>query len=196
MAKRKTHTPTDPAEIARRRQEERRDPSKWGVSYEAMTLPTNADVGMEEATRTKVQRIQRYDCFALLHVRGALPSDALVAVRRLQDGLACSLRCDGAVSLASTPSGGSRALVSDRSLAASEALRQIAGRMGTLPWNLLSLLIEPEVIHGRPTNWRAVVQGFMGEHRQRQQVEHVIAACKELAQAYRDYDNTPRQKAA
>src|SRR5207249_2546518 len=57
--KRKTHRPSDPLDIARRRAEERareRNPANWGVDAAALTLPANAGVEAQKDLRGRVSR--------------------------------------------------------------------------------------------------------------------------------------------
>ena len=100
IRKRKTARPADPIQIALRRAEERakaRDPAQWGLPDEALALPAHADVERRRDLAGRVTRARRQDVFDLMHARGKLQTDALNAVRRLQDDIALLHRSPGGV---------------------------------------------------------------------------------------------------
>lgn len=191
MAKTKKQSPSDPAEIARRKL-----PRGSEVNVHGLTLAANQDVVIEEATRDKVARVQRYDCFALLHSRGAIEAGQLVAVRRLQDDIATRFRVD---SSAPTPvavdMSGSSDLVSARSLDAARRLAAVLARTGKMSADLLIQLSEPQVVEGRQVNWKATVKRVTGETHPVGQGAWIRAASENLRLAYVEIDNGV-QKAA
>lgn len=192
---------TDPAEAARIEAETRRTPARWGANDSALRLDANADVRVEEETRTRTRRISRYDCFGILNSRGALADDQdtslarLAAVRRLEEKLAERMRLEG---LAAVIGGGKSIPVSDKSLAAAQCLEDIERRTGLLSYGLIVALVEPSVKDGQPVNnWRAVVERKTGEYRHTAQANLVRAASQNLLDAWQAYDKEgPMRRAA
>lgn len=155
----KTRPPTDPAEIARRLYEQRRNPALWGTNDEAMKLENNADVRQEGETRTRTRRVQRFDCFATLDV--SLP--AFQAVRRYQADLAESFGCGGRESLVEVVDGrGSAELVTSASLAASRRCERLREALSPADARLLDALSIPSHVFGEQPNWKAIVLRLRG----------------------------------
>lgn len=196
LGKKRNRKPYDPAEAMRREWESRQHPEKWGANTEALAQPVNADVSITEATRDKVTRIQRYDCFTLLNTRGALSDTSLAAVRRLQTDMAIRCRSEGSDrSDTGTSSAGSREGVTIRSLEAADAVNAaLAGVGSTSRAALLLALCKPSVERGERVNWRSVVAG-LGFARDIDQTKAVVDACDGLAESYSEIDNRPRRAA-
>ena len=187
--KRKPARPSTPMEIARRRAAERladRDPARWGIDAQALTLAANADVERRPGADGRAARVRRQDVFDLLAARGKLRPEALDAVRRLQNDIAALHR--------TLTGGGDFSPRIDRSRAPdafSEARRRAGGRIeaalalaGASSARLLAALCEPEMILGRGADWRAVVARETGESLPDAQGALLRAACENLAGAY------------
>lgn len=196
MARRK-HRPSDPAEIARKAYEVRRNPALWGVSADTISLPTGADIADSAATRHKVRRVERFDVFALLHSRDGLSAGQVSAIRRLQDDIAIRHRVDGAVRLEVVVDGGggSREAVTARTLEAGKRIGEALSIAGLVNGRLLMELSEPAVIQGQSVNWRQAVQRVTGEHQHHAQAAAVRLACENLRLAYVEIDRRPRRAA-
>jgi len=187
--KRKAVRPSDPLEIARRRAIERareRDPANWGFDGETLALAANADVTAQLDGAGRPVRAKRQDIFDLLQARGRLSAQALTAVRRLQDDIACLHR---------TAMGGvNYAPRVDRSMdpqGFSDARRRAGVRIeaalslaGPISARLLAALCEAEVVAGRAADWRAVVEREAGETLPDAQGAILRMACENLAGAY------------
>jgi len=200
--------PYDPAEAARKRAEQegraransaaqRADPAQWGVNRAAMQLVANEDVHAVDAERGKVARVRRFDVFALLHSRDALPSSHLAAVRRLQNAIAILHATGGEVDYHRVDFGGVKAngLSGARLEAGAEAAAILAG-CGERQGALLTALCVPEVVEGRRVNWRAVVERLAGEIDHRRQADTVRAVSAACCDAYVAWDNRARERAA
>lgn len=189
MAKSKKRAkPFDPAAAARLEAETRNDPSRWGVNEAAMAGEANADVGGEDATRTKVRRVLRYDVFSMLVSRSSIDAGQLAVVRRLQDDVAVRFRVDGLVGGVSVD-GGAGTPVSERSLQAAERIEAVMGWVGFLSSRLLISLIEPAARSGQPVqNWRAVVKAVTGEDDDKAQTAMVRMSTENLRVAYQRWD--------
>jgi len=189
--RRKVGRPADPMEIARRRAAERAgeaDPARWGLDGEALALPVNADV--ETCGGVGPVRARRRDIFDLLRARGRLSAEAVDAVRRLQDDVACLHR---------TAMGGvSYSPRVDRSIdpqGFSDARRRAGARIqaalalaGALSARVLVGLCEPDVVLGRAADWRRVVERETGETLPDAQGAILRMACENLAAAYGSAD--------
>lgn len=199
MAGKRKYQITDPAEARRKLREIERDPSRWGVNTDSLSLVANADVATVAETRKTVARAQRYDVFALLHGRGTLSPQLLVSVRRLQDDIAIRTRTDGKPE-PMLVQGNHRSveLVTARSLKAATDVDRVMGvsaekedvGLGIQRQMWRDLL---EALCGCPVaNWRPTVQRVTGEHRKPQQANYVIRACEALNTAYGEIDRRER----
>lgn len=180
MAKTKKQSPSDPAEIARRKL-----PKGSEVNVHGLTLAANQDVVIEEATRDKVARVQRYDCFALLHARKSLSTHGFVAIRRFQADLAARTFTDdrdNSEKVEANRSSGSRELFTARSL---DAAKRMDAVLLMLPQRTATLLVR---LCQEPNNWRHTTQRVTGEYRKPQQVDVVVVACEGLNRAYVEID--------
>lgn len=181
--------PTDPAEIARKAAEERarqRLPENWGVNKDSLALKTAETVHADFDGKGRASRAQRYDVFALLHTRGALPSDHLGHVRTFQQRLAERYRVAGGaagelvkVDCPSRVSG-----VTDHALNALADLLDVGGRIAPRELRLLVAISLPTILRGEDVNWRAIVLEHTGEDRTECQAAAVRLACASLAEAY------------
>jgi hypothetical protein len=187
--RRRTTRPSTPEEIARRRAEalaREREPQNWGANAEALALPANAAVAVETDLRGKVARARRRDVFELFRVRGALSQDGHDAVRRLQDDIAV-LHRTLASGLDLSPKVDRSRLpdtFSERRRRAGERIEAVLTLTGPASARLITALCEPDVIHGRPPDWREVVERETGERLPDAQGALVRAACENLAGAY------------
>ena len=187
--KRKTARPADPMQIAQRRAEERakaRDPAQWSLPNDALALAANADVARSRDGAGRVARARRQDEFALMHARGKLQTDALNAVRRLQDDIALLHRSPGGVGdltprvdRSRTPSD-----FNDARLKAGARIDAVLAFAGTASAGLITALCEPEAVLGRGVDWRAVVARQTGETLPDAQGALLRVACENLAGAY------------
>ena len=194
----KASRPSDPAELARRRAEARRqkaDPEQWGANLNALRLPANADVQTRGDLAGRTVRIQRQDVFDRLSARGGLSPHSLGAVRRLQEDMACLHR---------TISGGvdfsPRVDCSRDPQAFGDSRRRAGARIeaalslaGTVSARLLAALCEPTVVQGRVVDWRVIVARETGETLADAQGAILRMACESLAGAYARLD---RERAA
>jgi len=186
---RKASRPADPVEIARRRAAERTralDPATWGLDPEALTLAANADVAVRPDAAGRPVRARRQDVFDLLVARGRLGADALTAVRRLQDDIACLHRTavggvDYAPRVDKSRDPGAFGEARRRAGARIEAVLALAGPASA---RLLGALCEPDVVLGRAADWRAVVTRETGETLPDAQGALLRMACENLAGAY------------
>lgn len=197
---RKKHKPMDPAEIARKAYLARRNPAEWGVNLPAMTLAQNAGVRSVDATREKVQRITRYDCFALLQSRGAIDEVHVGAVRRLMDLIEARFRL-GSLNPTEKVDGAAapdkRTGVTVASLQALADIEAVLTITGALSAKLLIALCEPAVRNGQPiNNWRGVVERETGQHYVHGQIALVRTACENLRLAWTETDNAVKKRAA
>ena len=190
MAKKRTgRRPAAPLDIARRRAAERdaaRSPQTWGVAVEALSLSANADVRLTAAVTGKVARVQRQDVFDLLRSRGRLSDNACAAVRRLQDDLAILHRTasgvggyEPRVDCSRDPQG-----FTDQRRRAALRVSGVLDRAGPASARLITALIEPDIVLGRPADWRAIVERETGERLGDAQGALVRMACENLAGAY------------
>jgi hypothetical protein len=176
-------------EIARRRAEERaraRDPAAWGLDAQALALAANADVAVRADAAGRPARARRQDIFDLLSARGRLGAEAVNAVRRLQDDIACLHRTamggvDYSPRVDHSINPGGFAEARGRAGARIEAALALAGPASA---RLLRALCEPEVVLGRTADWRAVVARETGETLADAQGAALRAACENLAGAY------------
>lgn len=187
--KRRAVCPSDPMEMARRRAAELasgRDPATWGLDTDRLGLSTNKDVDTITDQAGRVVRARRQDIFDLMRGRGRLSPVAVNAVRRLQGDIAC-LHRTATGSMAFTP----RVDCSPHTEGFSETRRRAGARIESVlslagPANarLLGALCELEVVHGRATDWRAVVKRETGEGLSDAQGAILRMACENLAGAY------------
>jgi hypothetical protein len=197
--KRKTHRPSDPAAIARRRlahREAARSPASWGLDKAALSLPANADVESKPGPGGKPVRARRGDVFDLFAVRGRMSQSALDAVRRLQSDIAVLHRTQS--------SGGDFTPRIDRSrptdpfagvrIAAGERIAAVLALAGAASAQLLSALIEADIVLGRPDRWRQVVETASGERLADAQAAVLRSACENLAGAYAAIDRQTRRR--
>lgn len=187
--KRRPTGPSDPMEIARQRALDRasaREPATWGLDARQMDLEVNLDVAAATDQAGRVVRARRQDVFDLMSTRGRLSAAAVASVRRLQDDIACLHR---------TATGGlAYAPRVDRSpdpAGFSEARRRAGARIesvlslaGPASARLLGALCEPDVVLGRPADWRDVVRRETGESLSDAQSAMLRMACENLAGAY------------
>jgi hypothetical protein len=199
--KARTAKPMDPVEVARLAAERRskmRHPANWGANEPALFLPANADVKSEEATRERVRRIERYDCFALLKSRGSIDVLMLATVRRLEMDLAVRNEVAGAADTSGpgmAQDGLSGGGLAQRRLEAAERLDDVLSKTGSLSAKVLLALVGPGVLNGTPVNnWRNVVKQATGETYDHGQVALVKCACANLVAAYEAHDNTPKRE--
>lgn len=191
----------DPAEAARKAAERerltRRTPSEWGVNRDALTMERNADVQVIAPTRTKVSRVTRFDCFALLRSRGSLDEAQVGAVRRLESDIAIRFRVEGGGERVQVDCAGEAEGYSRRAVDAANRISDVLALSGAQSARLLLALCEPQVREGQPVNnWRATVQRVTGEAFPHGQVALVRAACENLREAWTAYDNRGRKAAA
>lgn len=129
----------------------------------------------------------RGDVFDLLYARGRLTPAALAAVRLLQQDLEVLHRVRmGGMVFASRVSGSrdeqdfadARRVATERTIAA-------LSRAGELSAKLIAGLCAPDVVAGRSSDWRAVVERETRETLPDAQGALVRMACENLAGAYR-----------
>lgn len=192
---RRMRKPLDPAEIARRLAEVRRNPELWGPNEDALKLVANADVQDTASTRDKVRRVQRFDCFHVFHARGELPQHALAAVRRLSDDIAVLHRTSGAQGTGPKVQNSTKTTgLSHSQILAGQRISDVSGMTGAHSWAILQALIErPAIMGDNLNNWRAVVQDLTGEHNHMAQGALVKAAAMNLAGAYSAIDQGERR---
>ncbi len=195
--KRKTRRPSDPMQIARRRLAEReaaRDPANWGLDRETLNLAANADVEARPGPGSKLARARRNDVFDFFATRGRMSEGARDAVRRLQSDIAVPHR---------TMSGGGELTPrTDRSrrpdpfanarIAAGERIAAALTLTGAASARVLSALVEADVVLGRPSDWRQVVEAASGEKLADAQGAVLRSACENLAGAYALIDRQRR----
>jgi hypothetical protein len=195
MGRKRRHKPTDPAEAARRDYLDRNNPGAWGVNDGAMKLSQNEDVQDEGATRTKVRRVVRFDCFSILLAREEWRGE-LVAVRRFQDDMAIMHGVGGGeprleVVDNTASADGLRASQLD----AGKRLRRVAELAPALHLKLLQNLSVPAVVEGRQVNWKSTVFTTTGAVHPRTQAKYVRDAAASLKDAYHAIDQAPRKAA-
>lgn len=200
----KRATPTDPAAIRRLRRaaeqyqaterQRRTDPAQWGVARDALRLAANSDVEALDAAGGKVARIRRYDVFALLAAR-ASPDRPFpeAAVRRLQNDMAVLHRTVGLAGEIHVQGGVDPAMMSARRIESARLIDAVLHATGPMSERLLRALCEADVVHGRTSNWRAIVRAVTGEIHDHGQTALVRAACENLAAAYSAIDQAPRK---
>jgi hypothetical protein len=196
--RRRTGAPSTPEDIARRRALRRlqsSDPEGWGADAKALRLPANADVEASLGAGGKVVRARRQDVFDLFAARGRLGTEALGAVRRLQQDMAVLHRTltggrDFAprVDAQRNPHG-----FTDMRLQAGERIASVLELSGAASGRLLAALCEAAVVEGRAADWRTVVERETGERLADAQGAALRAACENLAGAYRSLDRSRRR---
>jgi hypothetical protein len=185
-------------EMARRRAAERekaQDPAAWGLDAQGLALPANANVTVHPDAAGRPARARRLDVFDLLNARGRLGVDALNAVRRLQEDIACLHRTSlGGVDYSPRVD---RSINPDRF---GEARQRAGARIesalslaGPASARLLCALCEPDVVLGRTADWRGVVERETGETLADAQSATLRAACENLAGAYGVLDRARRK---
>ena len=202
MTRRQRHgRPSSPTEIARRRALDQqaalaaeraidRDPERWGVAVEALTLPANATVEVQTAPAGRVIRARRQDVFDLFLARGKLSAAAFNAVRRLQTDIAIlhrSVACaaDYSPRVDRTRETDSFTDVRHR---ASVRVETVLSLTGPVSARLLGALCEADAAVGGAGEWRALVARETGERLADAQGAALRAACENLAEAYRLID--------
>lgn len=198
-AKRRSHRPSDPMEIARRRAAERlaeRDPAQWGVDAAALALPARADVEVLAGAGPEI-RARRRDVFDTFHARGALSAAGREAIRRLQADIAILHRTQTAGRELAPKVDASRKAddINDRRLAAGERIAGALKLSGVASAGLLAALAEAEAALGRPADWRATVARLTGETLADAQGAVLRSACENLAGAYAALDRERRRRA-
>lgn len=196
--KRNPVRPADPMEIARRRAAERalaQDPAAWGADARALGLPANANVAISSLPGGRILRAQRQDVFETFRARGSLSQAGYDAIRRLQDDIAAlhrtqSSRVDYSPRVDRSRTAGGLA---DHRLRAGERIEAAMAFTGAASARLLAALCEPDVVHGRAADWRAVVAATAGERLPDAQGALIRAACENLAGAYAVIDNGRRR---
>lgn len=195
--KAKPAKPMDPAEAARLAYDKRqaqKNPGNWGANMAAMTLPQNREVNYTEATRDKVARLERYDCFSTLGVT----VDQQRAVRRYEELMAIRYGAEGSNKGDEKVDGGSAAQpLSARRLEAAqtmEGLSKLTDRKWSLP--LIERLTQPTIVEGRRANWKAIVRQDLGLLDRDAQARAVKLAAQDLVGAWTQHDNHPQKKAA
>lgn len=179
------------ARLARDR-EERKDPTKWGVSAEILTLASareDVDVVVDSQRRGRIVHAKRSDAFSLITMS---PEQERAAKRYWRDW------CHRAGVMTEDPH--NLELV-DRSpgLAPGQQLTQrmldAGGRLddahamiGRADVQLLRGLVEPLVMQGQLHVWRVVVQKLTGETERHAQAAKVRSAVENLRLAYDDVD--------
>jgi hypothetical protein len=191
--RRKTRPPADPAEIARRAYETRRNPAMWGANEDALKLENNRDVGSEAETRTRTRRIQRFDCFATLNI--GLP--AFQAVRRYQHDLAEANGVgDGRDTLGEyVDGGGSREIVTARMMAATKRVFQLYAQLTAPDIILLKELSYPAWVKGEQPNWHAVLKKERGVIDRGTQARIVRELSEAVREGYAEIDNGAKRAA-
>lgn len=196
MAKQRKQRPSDPAEAARKRWEERRDPAKWGVNREALGLAANGNVETEPETRANTARAKRYDWLALFLSRGSIGVPTYDAVRRLEADMAVWYRLTGGKSeIIVDGARGHIEGITAKSFDAGDKVLAVFKHIGDVRAKMLAELSRPALLEGRPVNnWRAVVERF-GYLAHRDQSRAVVQLCQSIAAAYADMDRQPRRAA-
>lgn len=202
LGRRRNHKskPMDPAEAARLADEARRagrNPATWGLNESALTLASNADIDREPPTRYRVERIRRFDVFALFHARGELDDHALQAVRRFQGDMAILHRTQGASTVLVGACQPGPWIAEDFNLArkaAGERVADVLAGTGQHSARILVALVEQDVVNGRAPNWHYEVERVTGEPNKAARGSLVKVACANLAASYADLDQRPRRR--
>lgn len=192
MPRRKHKRPSDPAEIARKIAEARRDPTKWGWNEEAFALPSAADVELDRASRQNEKRAQRFDIFARFYRDGSLERRGLEAVRRLQEDLAILHRTTGVSGsgiIAPHAPEGELAMID-----AGKRIEAARNATGGHSWAILMALCERDLT-ADIRDWRSLVESVTREHNVNAQGALVRAAAMNLADAYDAGVRAPRKAA-
>ena len=142
----------------------------------------------------RVTRARRQDVFDLMHARGKLQTDALNAVRRLQDDIALLHRSPGGVGDLTPRVDRSRTAdgFNDARLNAGGRIDAVLAFAGSASGGLIAALCEPEVVLGRSVDWRGVVARQTGETLPDAQGALLRVACENLAGAYARIDQVRR----
>lgn len=189
---RRRKKPTDPAEIARKVAEARRDPTKWGWNEEAFALPSAADVELDRASRQNEKRAQRFDIFARFYRDGSLERRGLEAVRRLQEDIAILHRTTGVSGTGiTTPNDTERDLAM---IVAGQRIETVKRQTGGHSWAILMALCERD-LNGEDREWWALVQAVTREAHRNAQAALVRAAAMNLADAYDSLERRPKRAA-
>ncbi|HEY5071277.1 MAG TPA: hypothetical protein VII63_04515 [Caulobacteraceae bacterium] len=196
--RRKGAKPTDPMEAARLRAAERdreRDPASWGVGVETLALAANDAVEASADLAGRLVRVRRNDVFALLHGRGKLSGSAHDAVRRLQADIAILHRTRGGASdwRPRVDEARSPTAFADARLRAGTRIEAALRLCGAASARLLTALCEPDVVLGRPGEWRGVVLRETDEKLADAQGAILRVACENLAGAYLELDRVRRK---
>lgn len=178
MARKKKHQPTDPAEIARRRAEERRNPSKWGVNTDAASLPANAGIVHEPATRENNERAQRYDVFGLLLSRKRITELEEQAVRDLQALMATRMLISDPAKAGPHRVDGGTKDATDAAIKAGRRIDATLKRLKPLHAALLAALCDPF----QRVNWKQVAKRVTGLVDAHALSRSVILAARELGE--------------
>jgi hypothetical protein len=193
---RRKNRPMDPAEIARRLAEQRRNPALWGTNDEALKLAANADVQVAAESRKNERRVQRFDVFGLLFSRKELDLGSLQAVRRLQSDIAILHRTQGqsGTGILGQKTNTAPDFAKARILAG-QRITEVSEKTGALSWAILEAVSEPPMVTGEQPNWRAIVSRVAGENNHMAQSALVKMAAANLAGAYSSIDHSERKRA-
>lgn len=195
----------DPAEVARKRADDqakasverqrvRGDPGSWGPNDDTLTA---GDVSDTPADRSKVRRIQRFDCFALMVARceGDAEREELKTanryVRRYQDDIATLHRAAGVAGDGVVVDFG-RTGKEFANIAAGERLRAVEPLMGAQSSALMRRLAET-AITTTGQGWRAIVESVTGERNNNAQGALIRAAMHNAMAAYQQIDTAARR---
>lgn len=207
MARRR-NKPTDPAEIARlqriRKGYERandrevaKDPERWGLADDHLALAANSDVTVELANRDKQAhtRAARYDVFALLNSRKALPKQEEQAIRRYERDLAIRRMETGRASALGKVDGASDGTAPvDRAVDAGSRIDAVLKQMAHRHAQLLVAVCDPDRPHQKGKHWRQTVEHVTGEHRPTFQAAIIRLMCVNAREAYEAHDVSEANK--
>ncbi len=205
MARTRKHSrPSDPAQIALRRAQDRErdrlaqsEPQRWGVDGSSLVLPVNQTVSVESDPAGRITRARRQDVFDLMRGRGKLSVEAHEAIRRLQEDVAILHRAVGGASDYSPRVDTSRSSETFTDVRRRASLRVEAAldRTGPASARLLGALCESSAALGPAVDWRMLVLRETGETLPDAQAAVLRGACENLAGAYAMIDRGRRNAA-